>query len=182
LISGCSSVWSTYYKPNLPTTKGPHKQTESAQVRVVEPERMFGHLEEENRRINESNIALEDEPKQARTERRGRFLLAIRLKEKPEDIVVLGYSSFFSPTVLDPRDGTLEAFARSLGADYAAVSSRFAGTGTRVISVPSTTAAYVGSPDGPSAWGTATTNTPMLVQQAYYEYVVFYLRKLRSGE
>jgi len=148
----------------------------------VDFDRITEFVQTEARRSQESSVAPEDEGPEVKLERRRRLLAVIRLQEPAEQTAVLGYSEFRYTEILSPNDGTLAAFARSIGADYATFSAKYLGDADQIVSVPQQTNAVVTTSDGRWATGSATTMVPVQVSQSWFGYLVIYIRRLRPGE
>jgi hypothetical protein len=192
--TGCASNWQRFYQANPGTNGKTFAATDAAQVRTVEFERLSRFMEEENKRRAESNTAVEDVPLSERIQAKNRLLEVLRLKERNDDIAFLGWSEFDSPRNEDPKDGTLEQFAKSVGADYVMVASRYGGQSTQVVNMPITSYSssnanaylygrngYAGTANIYSS-GTSTTWVPTPVARNHFVYTCMFFRKMRSGE
>ncbi len=194
LVAGCAqSGWVQYYKASPKLAGTQFKPTDQVDVRVVEVERLKAYNEQERKLDAESKVAPEDRSPEQRREARGRLLEAIRLREDPSQIAVLGWSDFNSPRIEDPHSGVLARFAQSKGADYVIVTSIDLGEHEEVHAVPMTSyssASAYGSAYGPggsvyaNAYGSGTTTTfvPMRMMVHRWGYYAIYLRKVRAED
>jgi hypothetical protein len=194
LSTGCvSSPWEHGYKPTAALSKIRFTPTTQPAIRTVEFERVREFVADDAKRRAASDVAVEDETPQMKLERRGRLLKAFRVPEKPEDVVVIGTAEFGLYVNLDPKTGDLDAFAKKIGADYAAVAIGYLGPVNTVEYMPSTTygssfgtATAYGSGGSVTAYSqtntTATTYEPVQVTRPYYQYDVIYVRRLRSSD
>jgi hypothetical protein len=162
-------------------------------IRTVEFERAKAFLEDDAKRRAASAVALEDETGEMKRERQQRMLKAFRVPEKQEDVMLLGREEFCLYVRLDPKDGQLEAFAKKIGADYAAVSIGYMGRVNAVVYMPRTnyatsfgTSTAYGAGGSATAYSqdttTATTYEPVQTTEPLFQYDVIYVRRMRPGD
>lgn len=178
----CSTAWKDHYRG---TPAGAYAPTESVTVREVPWSRIDGAL-----RAIEAERAASDThhdewtPEQLRAEQAA-LLSGLQISEAPEEITVLGRSVFRSTDHLSPDDGSLEDFARSIGADYAVWSAHYLGTREVVRREPVVEHGWSsrGYRDATGAYRRdytpwdRTVFVPVVVEADQYAWVVYYLRK-----
>jgi hypothetical protein len=170
-----------------------HFGKRDAQVRVIEPDRLNAFFESERVRREKSTVAPEDETAADFDAWKQRFLDAMRIKERAENIVILGFSQFVEPRALDPHDGQLAKFSSKIGGDYAVTSISYKGKVDSVAMLPMTT--YARSNTTANAWGpgghatgiaessgTATTWVPTRTQTDQYLHFAVVLRRLTADD
>jgi len=185
---GCASPWQSSFQPN-PVLRGQKfSPSESVQVHSVEFERLQRYAAAEHKLRVESTTAPEDLPASEKSAAKDRLLEALQLKERGDQIEVLGWSEFSDDERLSPNDPKLEQFAKSIGADYVVVSSEYAGKAARTVERPMTTYSNsyvtVAGPRGRrgavvSQSDTSTTWVPMNVIEDRFLYSAAFLRKSR---
>jgi hypothetical protein len=190
---GCANEWERFYQAH-PATKGKlFSPTDSAQVRTVEYERLSAFWKSEYERRLRSPIAVEDLPLADKIAEKNRLLETLRLRERNDEVAILGWSEFDSAHELSPSDERLGAFARKVGADYVVVSSHFAGQSEEVVAMPITT--YTSSSGTASVYGrrgyagtasvnstgTSTSYVPMQVARNHFLYTAMFIRRMRPG-
>jgi hypothetical protein len=181
---GCASnPWQKSFQPNPLLEGQKFPPTDGVQVRNVEFERMQRYAEEEKRIRVESTTSPADYTPEERTAAKNRLLEALQLRERGDEIEVLGWSEVESTQQLDPRSNMLGDFAKSIGADYVVVSSEYLGRVMTTVDRPLTTYSHV------YAWGrhgrayplsySDTTWVPMNVIEDRFLYTAAYLRKMK---
>lgn len=180
-LSGCSStpVWEEHYRGVEP---GTHPETASVVVREVP----WSRLDEALREIEADRAASDEHPDEWPRERllaeRAQLLTALQISEPAERVEVLGRSVFRSTRPVDPEDGSLEKFARSIGADYAVWAAHYEGTRQVRRTEPVqhhgfSTGVSFGSRRGTmvSPWY-GTTFVPVTVEEDEHAWLVYYLK------
>lgn len=195
--SGCGpSVWAEHFirapgigerdleplDPDAPVT-----------IRRVEWERLTSYDDAARARAIGRDLPPDLWPPDVRTAETADFLRALRILEDPADVRRLGSASFVHPGRLSPFAGSLERFARSIGAAYAVVSERPVGLRETVIYAPMTTyydRVVTGRgkhrshhDDGRSdddrdyrvERGSATTYVPTVIAVDSFHYVVYFV-------
>lgn len=180
-LSGCSStpVWEEHYRGVEP---GTHPETASVVVREVPWSRLDEALREIERARASSDEHPDEWPEDRRLAERARLLTALQISEEPQDVTVLGRSVFRSTRSVDPADGSLERFARSIGADYAVWAAHYEGTRKVRRTEPVqhhgfSTGMSFGSRRGAmvSPWY-GTTFVPVTVEEDEHAWLVYYLK------
>jgi hypothetical protein len=124
-LVGCSTAWQSHYRG---VEAGIHPPTETVTVREVPWSRLDGTLRAIEARRAASDTHPDEWTAEQHAEERADLLHGLQISESPDDILVLGRSVFRSTDHLSPDDGSLERFARSIGADYAVWSAHHLGT------------------------------------------------------
>ena len=139
LLVGCANPWEKNFQPN-PTLEGSAKlpPTPHVDVRVVEFERLTNYENKERDERVQSATSPSDYTPEQRTAAKNRLLEALQLKERGEDIQILGWSRFMETQPLDPRDSELQEFARKIGADVVVTSVGYTGQVNRIVDYPLT--------------------------------------------
>jgi hypothetical protein len=112
------------------------------------------------------------------------------VKDRGEDVTVLGWSEFTTDEKLSPNDPKLRKFAQNIGGDLVVVASTYAGQVTRVEDRPVTTYSHgfttFTRPRGRrGAFGTtysdqSTTWVPVTVTEDQFFYEAVFLRRARQ--
>ena len=190
LAGGCAaSPWEENFRPapglhgGLP---GPAGADAEVTIRAVEWERLQAFEAEARERSMGRDLPFDEWPEEWRDFERAEFLRMIRITEDPDLIEDLGTSEFVVPGTLDPYDGSLESFARRIGARYAVVGARGVGLRDVIVYAPLTTwyddAPSVRRGRGGhgvrtySGTGTATSYVPRVVKRDSTQYVVYFAR------
>jgi hypothetical protein len=137
-LGGCTSPWRSQFEADYALAEETFPPRQSAEVRYVEPERLDAYFAARKERLAASDIAYEDWSEEMLREEDEAFLTALRLPVDPEEVIILGRSSFVAEERLDPRAGPLAEFAAEIGADYVVASVRYLGEEERISSYPST--------------------------------------------
>jgi hypothetical protein len=187
---GCTNPWKSNFEPNPEVETRQLSPTEAVQVRVVEFERLQRYSADERSRRIASTTAPQDLPPEEQLAAKNRLLEALQLRERGDEIVLLGWSEFTWPAKLE-FDSQLQGFATKIGADYVVVASEYGGMITRTIDRPITTYSHsyatVTGPRGRRGRvitysDTHTTWVPTDVTEPQYFYTAAFLRKARPGE
>lgn len=189
---GCASPWESSFRRNPALNGRKFPPTESAQIRAIEFERLQQYAAKEKSLRVASTTAPEDLTEEDRLAAKNRLLETLQLRERGDEVEVLGWSEFTDFDMLDAHDGRLEKFARKIGADYAIVASQYVGKVTRTIDRPMTTYSntyyttlrgHRGRHGGTySVTDTSTTWVPVNVVEDQYLYTAAFVRKLRPDE
>lgn len=141
ILSGCAAPnrWQETFTQNPSLRDFQPPPTSETIVRTVEWDRLEAFDAESRQRLARTDIPIDEwTPDQHRREFAD-FLRTLRITEEPEQVLLLGSSSFISDGRPNLLDGELESFARKLGADYAVTTSRHLGARRTIIRVPVTT-------------------------------------------
>lgn len=181
-LPACSTAWKDHYRG---AAAGAYAPSESVTVREVPWERVDAALRSiEANRAASATHPDEWTPEQLEAEQAA-LLSGLQISEPPDEITVLGRSVFRSTDHLSPDDGSLEDFARSIGADYAVWSAHYLGT-KEVVRHESVTEHGWSSRSYRDASGRyrrdyepwdRTVFVPVVVEADQYAWVVYYLRK-----
>ena len=139
LLTGCASPWEKNFQPN-PTLEQPGKYPPAQQVdvRVVEFERLTNYENKEREQRVQSATSPADYTPEQRAAAKNRLLEALQLKERGDEIQILGWSRFVETQPRDPRDSDLQEFARKIGADVVVTSIGYTGQVNRIVDYPLT--------------------------------------------
>jgi hypothetical protein len=184
ICAGCANPWKSNFQPN-PELEGQHfAATDSAAIRTLEYERLQRYSEAERKMRVESSVAPEDLPAADKLAAKNRLLETLQIPERGDQIELLGWSEFTTEERLDPHDGKLDKFARSIGGDYAVVASEFTGKTVRTVDRPiSSYSTAFGGPSrhhGRVSTVNTTTWVPVNVIEDQFVYEVAFLRKTRK--
>lgn len=181
-ISGCASAWKNHYRGAEPGVFAP---TESVTIREIP----WSRLDETLRSIESARAASDIHPDEwtdaQRAAEHAALLRGLQVSEDPGSVVVIGRSVFRSTDHLRPEDGSLERFARSIGADLAVWSANHLGTRRVTRQQPVHEHGYttrrITTPDGRKRtehipWD-RTFYVPVAVDADEYAWVVYYLRR-----
>ena len=177
-LPACTSAWRDHYRG---APAGAYEPTEAVTIREVPWARLDDTLHDIEARRAASDVHWEEWTDKQHMEEQADLLRGLQISEHPEDIVVLGRSVFRSTDHLRPEDGSLERFARSIGADYAVWSAHYVGT-RRVVRDRPVQQHGVGFGYGSkrgrhSGVWTRTVYVPVSVDADEYAWVVYYLRR-----
>lgn len=187
---GCAAnPWEKNFEPNPAHLVKQWDPTDSVQVREVDFERLQKYAGDEKKLRVESTTSPADYTPQQRLEAKNRLLETLQLKERGDDIEVLGWSEFSDSERLDIRSAPLSNFAKSIGADYAVVASQYLGKVSTTIERPMTTYSTGYVTAVPARGGRrgytrtesiqSTTWVPMNVVEDRFLYTAAFLRKAR---
>src|ERR1051326_4460137 len=188
-LLGCASPWEKNYQRN-PLLDRTFPPTQRVEIRVVPFERLANYENAEHKRRVDSATAPEDLTPQQRLEAKNRLLEALQLKERGDEIEILGWSRFADANPPDLRGKELHEFARKIGADVVVASSGYAGQVTRMTEYPlSSYNDYYTTAIGPRGRrGTAFTGTsystvwvPAMVTENQYYCQAIFLRRTPHG-
>ncbi len=180
-LGGCASPWQRTFEAASPAR---FKPTEDVIVRGVPWSRLDAALREIARERAESDTHPDDWTEEQRAGERARLVRALQFSEDPDTVAILGRSVFRTTRHIDPLDGSLEQFARSIGADYAVWSTTALGTTQTVEQEPLTRHGYVsrrfrdrnGRLDDDTFWYNETIFVPVVVEREQYAWIVYYAR------
>jgi hypothetical protein len=128
VLGGCSTAWQDHYRGVAAGVHPPTPASQPVTIREVPWSRLDATLRSIEERRAASDIHPDEWTDEQRAEERTDLLRGLQISESPDDILVLGRSVFRSTDHLRPDDGTLERFARSIGADFAVWSANHLGT------------------------------------------------------
>src|SRR5437870_1166062 len=101
---GCSNPWKSSFQPNPGLAGEKFSPTDSVQIRTVEFERLQRYSESERQMRVNSTTAPQDLPPEQITAAKNRLLEALQMRERGDEVELLGYSEFASNERLDPHD------------------------------------------------------------------------------
>jgi len=181
-ITGCQSAWETAFQPASGAITGPLPRGRAVALRRVPWERLDAALTDLEAQLAASDTHVTEWPQDRLDERKAQLLTALQISEPPPSVSVLGRSVFRSTAPIEPDDGSLEAFARKIGATHAVWSARYEGKTTVVNREPVTTTGYVwdGTRDrfgyDRNLTYNETTYVPVVVEADEYAWVAYFLR------
>ncbi len=127
-LTACSTTWQDHYRGVAAGVHPPTPASEPVTIREVPWARLDATLRSIEARRAASDIHRDEWTQQERDDERTELLRGLQISEDPDTIIVLGRSVFRSTNHLRPDDGSLERFARSIGADFAIWSANHLGT------------------------------------------------------
>jgi hypothetical protein len=192
IVGGCASPWEANFDPNSDAVSAKFPASSSVEVRTIPFERYERYVQAERQRRITSTTAPQDLSEQERLAEKGRLLETLQLKDRADEIDVLGWSEFTYDEPLKPNDPKLVDFAKKIGADYVVIASTYTGQVTRTEDRAITTYSQGfttfrrGRGAGrrgafPSSYSDQTTTwVPVQVTRDQYFYEAVYLRKRRA--
>ncbi|HHN78542.1 MAG TPA: hypothetical protein ENK11_07710 [Phycisphaerales bacterium] len=186
-LGGCASSWQrTFEASSAASSPARFEPTEDVVIRGVPWPRLDAALRAIARERAASDTHPNDWTAEQRAEERARLVKALQLSEDPAKVVILGRSVFRTTRDVDPLDGTLSRFARSIGADYAIWSTTALGRTQTVEQEPMTRTGYAsrrfrdrdGRLDDDTFWYNETIFVPVVVEREQYAWIVYYVRVL----
>lgn len=203
LCSGCSSSrpaassapfnpWQQYYVPSK-TTGATYQPRQDVQVRVVALQQFNDGSAALKRYFDDRKLAPEDMSHADAVETRRLVLDALRVREDPATVAILGFSNFTAPQRMATDDTRLTDFAKGVGADFIVVASEFAGEkdGMGMAPVMSTSSGQAsasawgsGGWANGNAWGSGSSLTWVPVQRKYQQWsaMAMYFRRMTPEE
>lgn len=181
-ISACTTTWQDHYRG---APAGAYEPTAEVTLREVPWPRIDATLQSIRDKRAASDTHWDEWTSEQKLDEQAELLSGLQISEDPRDIIVLGRSVFRSTDRLRPDDGSLEKFARSLGADYAVWSAHYLGTKEVVQQEPVYESgwSYRGYRDSHGRhrhdfvpWD-RTVFVPVVVEADEYVWVVYFLRK-----
>ncbi len=127
-LTACSTAWKDHYRGVAAGVHPPIPAAEPVTIREVPWTRLDTTLRSIEARRAASDIHRDEWTDEERAEERTELLRGLQVSEGPGTVIVLGRSVFRSTDHLSPDDGSLERFARSIGADLAVWSAHHLGT------------------------------------------------------
>lgn len=182
-LGGCASPWQRTFRAS---SSAEFEPTAHVIIRGVPWSRLDAALRENARVRAESDVHPDEWTAEQRAEERDRLVNALQLSEDPGDIAILGRSVFRTTRDVDPLDGSLERFARSIGADYVIWSTTTLGKAQSVEQEPVTRHGYAsrrfrsrdGRHDDATYWYDETVFVPVVVEREQYAWMIYYIRVL----
>jgi hypothetical protein len=190
--AGCASPWEKNFEPNPELAGQKLPATTSVEIRTIPFERYQRYVEEERKRRIQSSTAPQDLSAEAHLADKNRLLEALQLKERGDEVAVLGWSEFNTDEKLSLSDPKLRDFAQKIGADIVVIASTYAGQVTRVEDRPVTTYSH-GFTTFTHARGRrgtfggtysdqTTTWVPVQVTEDQFFYETIFLRSAREAQ
>jgi len=128
-----------------------------------------------------SDVHPDDWPREKRDAAHAELLRGLQVSENPATIRVLGRSEFTTTDRIRPDDGTLEKFARKIGASTVVWSSAYRGQADIIVDHPVTewrTSTWVGRGGHAVPFSeTYTVWVPIRMTADQYAFVAFFLTK-----
>jgi len=187
LGTGCASPWEKNFHAN-PTLlrKTSYPPAPQVELRVVEFERLANYENNERQARVQNATSSADYTPQQRMAAKDRLLEALQLKERGNEIEILGWSRFVETEARDPHDADLLNFARKIGADVVVASIGYTGQVNRIVDYPLTSYSnYYTTVVGPngrrqsvySSGGSSTVWVPTAVTENQYYHQAVFLRR-----
>lgn len=182
--AGCASNWESTFEPASASVYPP---TERVIIREVPWERIDSVLRDiDSSRASSDTHPDEWTPAQHDAEK-SLLVTALQLSEDPASLEILGRSVFTSTANVNLFDGSLSAFGRSIGADYAIWSTSYLGKAQTVQREPVTTTGFGYSRhhrrDGHADYDympyQETVYVPVVVERDEFAWLVFFVRTLK---
>ena len=127
LLVGCSQTpWESQFKRGE-AIASPLDTTTQVKLREVPWERVQKTLTEIQDKLAKSDTHIDDWTPAEKTRLRGELLRGLQISTPPQDVEVLGRSEFRTTSGIRPGDGSLEAFARKLGATTVVYTTAYLG-------------------------------------------------------
>src|SRR5438067_245965 len=109
---GCASPWEKNFESSPESAGQKSPPASSVEIRTIPFERWQAFVDREHRRRVESATAPSELRMQDQRAEKNRMLETLQVKERGDDIVVLGWSEFTSDEKLNPNDPRLQKFAQ----------------------------------------------------------------------
>jgi len=179
--AGCTSTWKSTFEPASPSIYPP---SDRVVIREVPWERIDSVL----RDIDASRASSDTHPDEwtpaQREAEKSLLVTALQLSEDPASLEILGRSVFTSTANVNLFDGSLSAFGRSIGADYAIWSTSYLGKTQTVQREPVTSTGFGYSRhyrrDGHADYDylpyQETVYVPVVVERDEFAWLVFFVR------
>jgi len=182
LSTGCTTTWQDHYRG---APEGSYEPTQHVTVREVPWARIDETLRGIDDRRAGSDRHWDEWTREERLAEQAALLKGLQISEDPRDMIVLGRSVFRSTDHLSPGDGSLAAFAQSIGGDYAIWSAHYLGTKEVIEHEPVHDWGFRsrGSYDHHGRYRRdyepwdRTVYVPVVVEADEYAWVVYYLRR-----
>jgi hypothetical protein len=174
-LAGCSSPWRESYRPFAP--QAALADGAPVSVREIPWERMERALAESEQRAAASDVHPSDWTEDQRTEARRELLANLQITADPAAATVVGLSSFRATDPVKPWAGSLERFARSVGATHAVWAERYLGKADAIVN----RTVYIDSfeydtDDDSSAYRTRVATVPIVIGKDETGYTAFFIR------
>jgi hypothetical protein len=178
--AGCATQWERGYKPTGPTA-APLPAGTPVRLREVPFERVQETLRTLTEEAAKSDTHPEDWPQERKDAAKATLLRGLQVTEDPSRVRVLGRSDFSTTDHVRPDDGTLEQFARKVGATTVVWASMYRGRTDTIVDQPVTQwrTATVAGPRG-RLWTYNESSTiwvPVSVSADEFAFVAFFLRE-----
>jgi hypothetical protein len=191
LAGGCvtkpPSPWQQFYRPN-PSATPATTPAQAVTIRNVDWTRVDEWSQTANKEAAASDKPIEEWSEADRLARRAKLFKALQLTKAPADASVLGVSSFESGMNTDPADGTLEVFAKKIGADYAIWATHPLGVRTVTVPFPVSSSSFgsataFSGARSATAYGSgySTTMVPVQQERMFHGWLVYYIRNVPAA-
>ncbi len=186
-LTGCDrSLWQSEFQPVIPggtrLAAAPIPAATPITIREVPWERVQSTLTEISAELSASDTHYQDLPQDRKDVLKAKLVKGLQVSGDAASFDVLGRSEFRTTDTLRAEDGSLEKFAREIGATNVAWSRSYLGKADRVEQSPSTE--FVDrdyySPDGrrrSTGLEPVTVWRPIVVRADEYAWVAFYLHQ-----
>ena len=127
-FAGCttSSVWENEFRRGESRAM-PRSQNASIRIREVPWERVNQTLIEINEKLAKNDTHYDDWSPDQKARLKSQMLRGLQISTPAEQVDILGRSEFRTTDRLRPEDGTLEAFARKVGATTVIITTAYLG-------------------------------------------------------
>lgn len=193
VLTGCTGPWHQSYISTVPESIN-FEAVNKAQVRVVSWDRFEQAFHTIEQYADEHDLAPEDfGPQDIRVVNTAIFK-ALRLKDPPEQMAIIGHTSFTHTAQLDPRSGDLQSLAQDQGAHYAIAAMKYLGSKRTIESLPISSTTYttvthkVEDENGKTekhtdtAASRTTTWVPRTVVRDYWAHRAVLIRRINESE
>ena len=127
-LSGCSTstVWENEFRRGE-ATASPLSQNSSVRIREVSWDRVNQTIAEINEKLAKSDTHYDDWTPEQKSRLKAQMLKGLQVSTPANEVELLGRSEFRTTDRVRPDDGSLEAFARKIGATTVIVTSSYLG-------------------------------------------------------
>ena len=185
VLSGCeSSPWESQYH-SLGVTVPGLGPADRVVIREVAWDRVQGTLTQLEAERSASDVHVDDWTEEQKAAAKARLLRGLQVSGDPKAVELLGRSDFRTTSAVRPDDGSLESFARRIGATKVVWARQYLGKTDRVQQESATelrTRTWTGGKqaDGTRRTYTSTENAtvfyPVVVKADENAWVAFFLR------
>lgn len=185
-VAGCEpSRWQSDYH-SMGVTVPALSASERVVIRNVPWDRVQDTLTKLQAERSASDVHIDDWTEEQKAAAKAKLLRGLQVSGDPNKFELLGRSDFRTTDSVKPDDGSLEAFARKIGATRVIWASQYLGKADRVEQESAnsmTTRSYTGGrrSDGSARSYTATDNTtifyPIVIQADENAWVAFFIRE-----
>jgi hypothetical protein len=147
----------------------------------VEFERLTNYENQERQERVQSATSPSDYSPEQRLAAKNRLLEALQLRERGDEIQILGWSRFMETQPLNLRDRQLREFAKKIGADVVVTSVSYTGQINRIVDYPLTSYSnFYGRGRRGGSYSESSSSTvwvPTAVTENQYYHQAVFLRR-----